>query len=67
MFLTASFLANGDLVKLFHKIPLFSHDYNSVFFNSTIFPCMELFSWFSKFSMISRACGNPENSLGNFS
>ena len=30
-----------------------------VFSNSMIFPCMELFWWFSRFSMISRACGNP--------
>ena len=30
------------------------------FSNSMIFPCMELFLWFSKFSMISRACGNPD-------
>ena len=58
--LTASFLATGGFIKLFHKIPWFFHDYSGFFFtNSMIFPCMELFSWFSRFSMISRACGNP--------
>ena len=40
--LTASFLATGGFVKLFHKIPWFFHDY-SFFFNSMIFPCMEPF------------------------
>ena len=45
---TASFLATGDFVKLFHKF----HDLSvnsQVFSNSMIFPCMELFSDFPGF------------------
>ena len=57
---TASFLATGGFIKIFHKVPWFFHDYSVVvFLNSMIFPCMELFSRFSRFSMISRARGNP--------
>ena len=41
--LTARFLATGDFIKLFHKIPWFLHDYSG-FSNSMIFPCMELYS-----------------------
>ena len=40
--LTASFLATGGFLKLFHKIPWFFHDYSD-FFNFHDFPCMELF------------------------
>ena len=57
--LTASFLATGGFVKLFHKISMTSQWLFSWFSNSMIFPCMELFGWFSWFSMISRAGGNP--------
>ena len=41
--LTASFLANGGFLKLFHKIPWFFPWLFRVFSNSMIFPCMELF------------------------
>ena len=58
--LTASFLATGGFVILFHKIPSFLHDYSS-FFKFHDFSMHEtFFSDFSRFSMISRACGNPE-------
>ena len=46
--LTASFLATGGFVKLFHRIPCFFHDY-LVFLNSMNFPCMELFCDFPGF------------------
>ena len=43
--LTASFLATGGFVKLFHKIPWFLHDYSGLYFLKVpcFFPCMELF------------------------
>ena len=56
--LTASFLATGGFIKLFHKIPCFFHDYSG-FFKFHDFPMHGTFWWFSRFSMISRACGNP--------
>ena len=43
MCLTASFLASGGFVKLFHKSPWFSMIIQVFFKNSMIFPCMELF------------------------
>ena len=45
---TASFLATGGFVKLFHKIPCFSMIIQ-FFWNSMIFPCMELFCDFPGF------------------
>ena len=39
----------------FHDFPMIIQ----VFSNSMIFPRMELFIWFFRFSMISSACGNP--------
>ena len=57
--LTASFLATGGFVKLFHKIPWFFYDYSG-FFKFHDFSMHGTFlKWFSRFSMISRACGNP--------
>ena len=56
--LTANFLATGGFVKLFHIF----HDFSMIiqaFSNSMIFPCMELFFLIFRFSLISRACGNP--------
>ena len=44
------------------------HDFSitiQFFSNSMIFPCMELFYRFSRFSMISRVCGKPaERGIG---
>ena len=59
---TASFLATGGFVKLFHKIPWFFHDY-SFFFKFHDFSMHGMFLEFSRFSMISRACGNPDRSI----
>ena len=56
---TATFLATGGLIKLFHKIPWFFHDYSVFFQIPWFFLAWNFFSWFSRFSMISRACGNP--------
>ena len=45
------------------------HDFSmitQVFPNSMIIPCMELFYRFSRFSMISRACGNPEIRINQY-
>ena len=58
MCLTASFLATGGFVKLFHKIQWFFHNYLG-FFKFHDLSMHGTFSWFSRFSMISRACGNP--------
>ena len=57
MCLTATFLATGGFVKLFHKF----HDFSMiihVFSNSMIFPYMELF--FRDFTGF--PCGNPAGS-----
>ena len=74
MCLTASFLATGGFVKLFHKIQWFLatggfvkyftkfNDFSTiiqVFSNSMIFPGMQISLWFCECFIISIACGNP--------
>ena len=54
------FLATGGFVKLFHKFPWFFHDYSGFFKFHDFSMHGTFFSWFSRFSLISKACGNPE-------
>ena len=53
--LTASFLATCGFIKLYYKIPWLFRCFQIPWF----FHAWNFFGWFSRFSMISRACGNP--------
>ena len=55
--LTATFLATGGFVKLFHKIPWFFHDYSGFFKFHDFSRHGTFFSWFFRFFMIPELVG----------